>query len=373
MKVQEVYLNENSVRYMLLNNNGLPELAACKYLKYIDQSGLSPNTQRTYANHLKYYFEYLQEKKLKYDNVTFKSLADFVNWLKNPYSTGKVIGISPKKSNKSAKTINLSITIVTSFYDYLYRNDMLDKNIVEKLMKKIYHSNGKSYKPFLHHVSNNLPSAKNVLKVKEPKQRIKVLTKDQVVTIYNSCTNIRDKFLIRLLFETGLRIGEALSLQFEDFIFDHKKGHRIRLRNRGDLPNGAYLKTGEREILISQELMDLFDDYQYEILDELNIDTDFVFVKLSKKNSGKNLGKPLAYSDVCLFFKNLSKKTNIPVHAHILRHTHATMFYQKTKDIKQVQERLGHSNIQTTIGLYLHPSDEDARKEWELAENEFKL
>ena len=57
----------------------------------------------------------------------------------------------------------------------------------------------------------------------------------------------------------------------------------------------------------------------------------------------------------------------------MLRHTHATIYYQETKDIKQVQERLGHAQIQTTMNLYLHPSDEDIRKDWEKAQYAFKI
>ena len=192
--------------------------------------------------------------------------------------------------------------------------------------------------------------------------------------IYDATTNIRDEFLIKLLYETGLRIGEALSLFIEDIIFDHNKGHRIKLVDRGELSNGAMLKTGEREIHISQELIDLFDDYAYDILDELEIDTNFVFVKLR----GKNKGKPLEYQDVSDLFKRLKKKTGIDVHAHLLRHTHATIYYQVTKDIKQVQERLGHSQIQhsqiqTTMNMYLHPSDEDIRANWEIAQPSFNI
>lgn len=367
MKVQEVYLENKTVRYMLVKDNGFPEITACKYLKYLDKRSLSPNTQKTYCQCLKSFFTYLEEKNLQYFDVSFETLADFVNWLKNPYSTGKVIGIEPMRSKKSAKTINLIITVVTGYYDYLYRSDMLNTNMAEKLMKKVYSGGGKTYKSFLHHVSKGLPSNKNILKAKETKKKLKVLNKEQVEKAYFACNNLRDKFLIRLLFETGLRIGEALSLRIEDFIYDHKKGHKIRLVNRGELPNKAFLKTGEREIFISQELMDMFDEYEYEVLDELDLDNDFVFVKLA----GKNKGQPLEYDDVRLFFKRLSKRTNIPIHAHILRHTHATVFYQKTKDIKQVQERLGHSQIQTTMDLYLHPSDEDIRKEWENAKDEF--
>ena len=77
--------------------------------------------------------------------------------------------------------------------------------------------------------------------------------------------------------------------------------------------------------------------------------------------------------DVSDLFKRLKKKTGIDVHAHLLRHTHATIYYQTTKDIKQVQERLGHSQIQTTMNMYLHPSDEDIRANWEIAQPSFKI
>jgi integrase len=155
----------------------------------------------------------------------------------------------------------------------------------------------------------------------------------------------------------------------EDFKFDYKNGHRIQLVDRGELENGAKLKTGEREIFVSHTLMDLYDDYLYEIVDELDIDTNFVFVKLR----GENAGEPMVYGDVESLFKRLRKKTGLNIHPHLFRHTHATIFYQKTKDIKQVQERLGHTQIQTTMNLYLHPSDEDIRKEWEKAQNAFTV
>ncbi|MCY8234659.1 tyrosine-type recombinase/integrase [Priestia endophytica] len=195
------------------------------------------------------------------------------------------------------------------------------------------------------------------------------MTKEQVQQMLQATTNIRDIFLIQLLFETGLRIGEALSLFMEDFVFDHAKGHRIRLVDKGELENGAMLKTGEREIYVSQSLMDLYDDYLYEVIDELEIDSNFVFVKLR----GENTGKPMEYWNVDSLIKRLKKKTGINLHAHLFRHTHATIYYQKTKDIKQVQEHLGHSQIQTTMNLHLHPSDEEIREEWKKAQSAFQI
>lgn len=77
--------------------------------------------------------------------------------------------------------------------------------------------------------------------------------------------------------------------------------------------------------------------------------------------------------DVRALFKVLRKKTGMHSHPHLLRHTHATLYYRQTKDIKQVQERLGHANIQTTMDMYVYPSDEDIRENWEKAQHAFQL
>lgn len=369
MRVQEVKLANNLRRYLLVSDNGLPIIPVARYLKYIDNCEKSFNTQKTYSYSLKLYFEYLKEINVDYRNVNITILSNFVGWLRNPYESNKVINLKPTKDKRSEKTVNLTITVITNFYDYLYRTEELNNDMVSKLLKQVFTGGRTRYKDFLYHVNKDKPTSKNILKIKEPKRKIKILTKEEIQIVYNSTTNIRDEFLIKLLFETGLRIGEALSLFIEDIIYDHNKGHRIKLVDRGELPNGASLKTGEREIHISQQLIDLFDDYAYDILDELEIDSNFIFVKLR----GENRGKPLEYQDVSDLFKRLKRRTGIDVHAHLLRHTHATMYYQTTKDIKQVQERLGHSQIQTTINMYLHPSNEYIRASWELAQPSFQI
>jgi integrase len=354
---------------MLLDDNGLPIIPVVKYLKYLDNGEKSYNTQKTYCYSLKLYFEYLKEIDVDYRKVNVNILSDFVGWLRNPNENTKIINLKPTKAKRTEKTVNLIVTVVTNFYDYLFRSEELNNDMIDKLMKQVFTRTNRHYKDFLYHVNKDKPSNKNILKIKEPRRKLKVLTKEEIEIVYNATTNIRDEFLIKLLFETGLRIGEALSLFIEDVIHSHDKGHRIRLVDRGELQNGARLKTGEREIYISQELVDLFDDYAYDILDELEIDTNFLFVKLR----GENKGEPLEYQDVSALFKTLKKKTGIDVHPHLLRHTHATMYYRATKDIKQVQERLGHSQIQTTMNMYVHPSDEDIRADWEIAQPSFKL
>lgn len=369
MRVQEVLIENNNKRYILLDQEGLPVMPVMKYIKYLDKTGKSPNTQKTYCYSLKHFFIYLEETNKDYNYIRLEDLVEFVGWLRSPYESSKVTSLQQEKANRKEITINLTITVIANFYDYLYRNEEVQNDMMEKLMKQVFIGGHSRYKSFLHHVNKDKPSIRNILKLKEPRKRVDTLTKEQVQQVLEATTNIRDRFLIQLLFETGLRIGEALALFMEDFVFDHGKGHRIRIVDRGELENGAMLKTGEREIYVSQSLMDLYDDYLYEVLDELELDTNFAFVKLR----GKDVGKPMEYWNVESLFKRLKKKTGINLHPHLFRHTHATIYYQKTKDIKQVQERLGHSQIQTTMNLYLHPSEEDIREDWNKAQSEFNL
>lgn len=368
MKVQEIKLSDNRIRYLVIDDNWMPIEPVTKYLKHLDNIGKRFNTLKTYAYALKSYFEYLKEINKEYNDITFDILSNFVGWLRNPYANN-VTSIKPVQSKRKEKTINLIITVVIGFYDYLYRIEDIQENIYQKTMKKVFIRNKTSYKNFLYHVTKNKPKEKNILKLKEPRTKLKILSKDEMIQVYNATNNIRDQFLIKLLFETGFRIGEALSLQHNDIIYDHCNGHRIKLVNRGELNNKACLKSGERQVFVSQELLDLYDDYAYDVLDELNIDTNFVFVKLK----GKNKGQPLTYQNVSDLFKMIKKKTGLDVYAHLIRHTHATIFYQKTKDIKLLQERIGHSSIQTTMNIYLHPTDEEIRANWEDASFSFKL
>ncbi|MBU8757667.1 tyrosine-type recombinase/integrase [Priestia megaterium] len=370
MRVEKISV-DNRKAYLLLDTNGLPVEPVAQYMKYLHNREGSSNTLRTYCTALKHYFTYLKQVNIDYQQVNFQELSNFIGWLRNPYENNKVIPHKEKKAKRSERTVNSYLTVVTSFYDYLYRNELIDSDIVEKLMRKLFMGAGSNgYKGFLHHVNEDKPGSKNVLKLDEPKERVKVLTKEEVNAVYRAATNIRDRFLIRLLFESGLRIGEAISLFLEDFQFDAKqRKHKIQLKDRGELPNGGKLKTGERRLDISQGLMDLYDDYLYEVIDEYKPDHNFVFVKIW----GKNCGEPLTYSDVYATFKEIKRKTGIHVTPHLFRHTHGTICYLQTKNIKMVQERLGHAQIQTTMNQYIHPSEDDIRKDWEKASHAFEI
>ncbi|EEV86167.1 transposition regulatory protein tnpA, partial [Staphylococcus aureus A5937] len=276
MKIVEVK-SKNGINFMILDGNNEPIVDAVRYLKYLDSVKKSLNTKKTYAYALKKFFVYLENKKICYKEVSFDNFVDFIRWMKKPFENENVLSYHRKEISISPKTINLTMTVVSNFYDYLYRSKKLDVNFYDFIHMESKYS--KKYKSFMHHVNKDYRTLKNILKVKEPKKKIEVLTNAEVKKLLGETNNIRDKFLIQLLYETGLRIGEVLSLRIDDIKFDFRKGHQIVLKNRLN-DNGTYLKTGERKIFISQSLIDLYDDYVYEIIDELSICSDYLFVKI---------------------------------------------------------------------------------------------
>src|SRR6476646_5613652 len=101
MRVQEVLLENNSKRYILVDNEGIPVIPVMKYLKYLDVTGKSNNTQKTYCYALKQYFLYLQEIEKNYRDIRLEDLVEFVGWLRNPYESSKVMSLRPVKAKKT--------------------------------------------------------------------------------------------------------------------------------------------------------------------------------------------------------------------------------------------------------------------------------
>lgn len=358
MKVKTIKTQDNKERYMLFNGNGESVDVVNKYLKYKDSYGSARNTLKTYCYHLKLYFEYLEQSKLNFLDVNIDSMANFLHWLKNPSGSINSLHLKPVESKRSAKSINIIVSVVLDFYDYLLRNSAYEGKITEQLKREMSGSR-RGYKGFLYHISKDKTYLAKTLKLKEPKKKPKTLSKEQVESLLENCNNLRDKFLISLLYESGMRIGEALSLWIEDFSLD---GRKVQIRDRGEHENGAEIKTSnaERIIDISDNLINLFIDYISEYHDD-NVDTNFVFIKLA----GENKYKPMEYPDVDSLFTRLEKKTGIHASPHMLRHTSLTELRRAGMKSEHLQRRAGHADPNYTANTYYHPTEEDVRKDWE--------
>ena len=349
VKVQRVRIPDSGeVTWLVLGNDYLPIQPIQEFLDYLRSVERSPNTIRSYAYHLKLYWEYLGDSQKDWIHVKVSDLADFITWLRSPHPG--TISIQQQEAKRTEATVNLIITSVAMFYDYQER-----LGAVENI--PLYSSQmqpGRRYKSFLHHISKGRPVRTRLLKLKEPKRRIETLSKEEVSALIVACHKTRDKFLVALLYESGMRIGQALGLRHEDI---RSWDNLIWIVPRDGNANGARAKTRVTySIHVSQELMGLYTNY---LLDEFGeCESDYVFVNLWDGA----IGHPMQYGAIADLFRRLSKKTGINAHPHILRHTHATDLIRDGWDAAHVQKRLGHAQVQTVLNTYTHLNDEDMKE-----------
>lgn len=358
MEVVKVKTEDGKERYFVADDNGLPIEPILKFIRFKDNTNFARNTLRMYCQHLKLYFEYLEQRELDFRKVTIDDLALFVNWLQNPYKSVKVIPAHQTETARSPRTVNIIVNTVLAFYDYILRHEEYSNNISDRL-KKFVATPSRNFKGLLYGIAHEQKKiTSNILKLKVPKSKPKTLSKEEIGTLIRACNNLRDKFLLTLLYETGMRIGEALSLWIEDFDISDMV---IDLKDRGELENNAEIKTvsSPRRIDISQSLADMFMEYVAEYHKE-EVETNHIFIKLS----GSNKYKPMNYTDADNLFRTLKKKTGIYVTPHMFRHSSLTLLRMAGWQPELLRIRAGHKNIYTTLNTYIHPSDEEITEEF---------
>lgn len=367
MEVSKVKTEDGKERYFVADDLGLPIKPILKFIRFKDNTNYARNTLRMYCQHLKLYFEYLQQRNLDFQDITIDDLALFVNWLQNPYESLKVIPSTHIESARSPRTINIVINTVLAFYDYILRREEHSNNISDRL-KKFVSTPSRNFKGFLYGIAHEQKKiTSNILKLKVPKSKPKTLSKDEITKLIIACTNLRDKFLLSLLYETGMRIGEALSLWIEDIDISDMV---IDLKDRGQLENNAEIKTvsSPRRIDISQNLADMFMEYIADYHTE-DVETNHIFIKIS----GDNKYKAMSYIDVDNLFRTLKKKTDIYVTPHMFRHSSLTLLRMAGWQPELLRIRAGHKNIYTTMNTYIHPSNEEITEEFNRTQSNLDL
>jgi site-specific recombinase XerD len=348
MKVQRAQIPDtNRFTWMVLDDDYLPIKPVDDFLVYCENIERSPNTIKSYAHHLKLYWEYLTDADLDWTSANvLDKIADFVAWLRCPRD---IVFFEEQEAIRRESTINAVLSAVASFYQYHERVG----TVPESSMYSLQNLPRRRYKHFLHHITQRKPTLTRLVKLKEPKRSPETLAPDQVKQLVDACKRTRDKLLISLLYETGMRIGQALGLKHQDI---QTWANAIRIVPREGNPNASRAKHIEPyTVHVSTELMALYRDYLIDELDEIN--SDYVFVNLW---SGQ-IGQPMQYSSIAALFRRLTKKTGIQVHPHVLRHTHATELIRGGMDVAYVQKRLGHAQIQTTM-RYTHLTDSDLKE-----------
>lgn len=131
-------LKDNRPRFLIISDIEEIEILPSKYLKHLDQINASPNTVKSAAFALSYYYNYLQEQTIGLDEITLlsyseqnKHFIDFLYWVKS----GKHTEHNTQTSNK---TCNMYLGAVFRYYQFLALEDVLPMLKVLRVKKVSY-------------------------------------------------------------------------------------------------------------------------------------------------------------------------------------------------------------------------------------------
>lgn len=182
-----------------------------------------------------------------------------------------------------------------------------------------------------------------IISIPRPKKELKlpkVLSREEVLSLFECVENIKHKAVLMLIYSSGLRVSEVVKLKSEDIDTQRKMIHIKGAKGKKD-----------RYTLLSEIALKTINEYRKKY-----IISDFLF-------PGQNEGEHLSIRSVEYIMEHAIKKTGIKkkVTVHSLRHSFATHLLEAGTDLRYIQELLGHKSSKTTE-IYTHVSDRDIRR-----------
>ena len=308
----------------------------------------SPNTVRAYAVSLRLWFEFLGQAGVGWDEAGVEDVARFVAWLRAP--AGNVIVLEDGRGAREPATVNRHLAGVFGFYDHHARTGV---RVAGELVSWRRVSRG-SYKPFLHHVTKGRPIPVRPVKLHVPPRAPRTLDAGQVAAILAACEHLRDRFLLALLAETGMRVGQALGLRHADFVCRKREVHivpRAGQRERG--AGQAALGRGDAGLDAAGALV--FGVHARRVRRHR--------LRLRVREPVRRPGRRRDdYPAVHQLVGRIAARTGIGFTAHMLRHTHATELIRRGVPIEVVARLLTHRSSTTTSQTYVHLDAADVRE-----------
>jgi integrase/recombinase XerD len=186
----------------------------------------------------------------------------------------------------------------------------------------------------------NLLAKDPTIGVKRPKNEKKipeVLSKEEVLRLFDSAQTKKSRLIIEMLYSSGLRVSELVNLKPHDLDFNESIGWVRQGKGKKD-----------RMIILSKRLSKNLKKFI-----EKTKDWKYIFSK----------EKPLTTRNIQKIVQKVSFKAGIKksVHPHTLRHSYATHLLENGTDIRKIQILLGHSSLSTTE-RYTHVSSTELKK-----------
>lgn len=223
----------------------------------------------------------------------------------------------------SPRTLARNISSLRTFYDFLMRKNYTKENPMDAIATP--------------KIGKHLPD---------------VLSIDEVMELLDfEPTNnfeFRDRCILEMLYSTGLRISELVSLKLESINLD---AALVKVMGKG---------SKERIVPLNDYSLEYLDKYIKEIRPNMlkGYATDYIFLN----NHGKNLSRQAVFKMIKKRAERVGLKKDIS--PHTLRHSFATHMLEGGADIRFIQELLGHSDIATTE-IYTHIINERLKTDYD--------
>jgi integrase/recombinase XerD len=282
------------------------------------EKGASGNTVAAYKNDLQQFDGYITSlrgngKPRDWERTERDLIVDYL--------------LSLRKKNYAEATVARKVAAIKSFFQYMQAEGAIRGNPAESLESP--------------RVGRSLPKPLSVTEVDElleqPMKR-------------NTPEAKRDRAMLELLYATGLRVTELVSLEIDDV---NMSGPYVRCLGKG---------SKERTIPIHEQAAAAVAEYLNEGRAAL--------VKARKESAlfVNRRGERLTRQGFWLILKQYAKEAKIttPVTPHTLRHSFATHMLRGGAPLRNVQELLGHANISTTQ-VYTQIANEHVRQVYEKA------
>lgn len=188
-----------------------------------------------------------------------------------------------------------------------------------------------------------------------PKRLPKYMSESEIKQLldsleYSDIESMRNMTMIKMLYYTGMRIGEIQTLDLEHILWDSRQ---IRVIGKGDK---------ERFIPLNQNMMFMLEDWVSARSTLSYVKSSALFVSMGKNHRGKRI----SYGSTRQIVKATLKQAGLGDYSpHKLRHTFATQLLEKGVPLEQISELLGHSRLDTTL-IYAHTNPGKLRSAVEL-------
>ncbi len=225
MRVRRIRDDSGRVSYEFLDDDDRAVPLVTSFLRHLDARGCSPNTLSAYAHDLLHFSRFLQKRELGYGDFTPAESLAFLEYLREIPSRRRAQRFTPvlvgAEGDRSAlrlapATVNRILAAVSSFYEYLIISGHFEgvENPIRKVEDPAASRVSERHKPFMGRASRQKP-IRRVVRVRMVWRVPRPLSEDQVGELLGSLKRWRDRAMLLLMLQGGLRPGEVLNLHLQ--------------------------------------------------------------------------------------------------------------------------------------------------------------